>query len=435
MREVYSKAAFCIAATAAQSGDTGLFFDRDVQQLTPIKVEVTRSSLDESSGWPSPGTYLFGFHSLDLLSLVNSSPLNRRAWVAQERFLSPRILHFTRKVLAWECHQSYTHENYAKTSVDTASIHPYSDPSSLKRMLNSIRWQGPDIESILRSELFMRAKFGWQPSDSTDQLVQNTIYQAWGQFLHSYSGHELTKESDIFVALNGVADEVGHIMGDRLVAGLWEGRFIEDMCWYSTWGSGRPTVWRAPSWSWASITGHIGSAARIRRLSWIRVEDRFPHEMAAVVKMDIATKPSGELEQASVLLECRIIPVNVCAASDSSGSNAWCTMTKGKWPSSMAETFAESKPSAEVHGAFEIMIENYKAPRYHNHKVIDAQLLVLVRRGASGETESLQGICIVESTSHPGAFERIGYFDLHKEDTISVRAAYEQARVQTILLV
>jgi len=435
MREVYSKAEFCIAATSAESGDDGLFYNRDVDQLTPVTVELTHSNTEDLYDWPNPGTYLFGFHSLNLWHFVDGSPLNRRAWVAQERFLSPRILHFMRELLVWECNTSYTHENYAKTSVDPATINLYIDASALKRVINSIRWQGPDIGSILHSELLRGTMFGRQPSDNTEQLTQNTIYQGWGQFLCSYSEYSLTKESDVFVALNGVADEVGHMMSDRLVAGLWEGRFIEDMCWRPIMGSGRPTVWRAPSWSWASIKGSVYSAAKTRQLSWIRAEDRCPYNMAAVVELDITTKPSGELEQASVLLECRTIPVNVCSAFDSSGSNAWCTMTKGRWPPSMAETFAESKPCAVAHGGFRIMIEDYNAPRYHNHKVIEAQLLVLVRRGASGETKSLEGICIVESTNHPGAFERIGYFDLHKENAISVRAAYEQARVQTILLV
>jgi len=437
MREVYSKAAFCIAATSAQSGDTGLYYDRDIQQLTPIVVELKRPEFEHFNphGWPDSGTYLLGFHLLTPSSLVNFSPLNRRGWVAQERFLSPRILHFTREVLVWECHESFTHEISANTSVDASSVDLYLDPSNLKRVLNSIRWQGPDIEYILRSELFQRARFGRQPSDNTDQLTQNTIYQAWGQFLQSYSGHDLTKESDIFVALNGVADEVGDIMSDRLIAGLWEGRFIEDMCWYSISGSGRPKVWRAPSWSWASIISQIESAAEKRQQFWISEEDRFPHKMAGVVKLDIATKPSGEVEQASVLLECRPIPASICSASETSVDNAWCTMTKGKWPSCMAETFAESRPSAEAHGAFEIKIEDYNASRYNNHKVVDAQLLVLVRRGASGETMSLEGICTVESTSHPGAFERIGYFGVYMENAISVRAAYEQARIQTILLV
>jgi len=434
MREIYSKAAFCIAATSAQSGDTGLFFDRNVQQLTPVTVEITQPNTEDSYSRPTPGTYLFGFHSLNLSSLVNSSVLNGRAWVAQERFLSPRILHFTREVLAWECHESYTHENYAKTSVDAGSIDPLLDPSSLKRVLNSIRWQGPDIDTILRSELFNGTRFGRQPSDGPNLLAQNTIYQAWGQFLHDYSGDDLTKESDIFVALNGVAEEVGHVMNDRLVAGLWEGRFIEDLCWQSTTRCRKPTVWRAPSWSWASTTGPVYSAAKKRQLYWIREEDRLPHDMAGVIGLEIATKPSGEVEQASVRLDCKLIPASICFAPNSTPGVAWCTMDKIKLPPSVAEALIGSTANARPHGAFVIGLDDPDEPQHHDHKAIDVQILVLLQRGPDPPTE-LEGLCIVESTRHPGAFERIGSFSVHAETAILVRTVFDQARWSSVLLV
>lgn len=98
MRDVYSKAEFCIAATAAHSGDVGLFFDRDIQELTPITVEITWSNT-HFPGWPMPGSYLFGFHGITPAQYLYHAPLNTRAWVSQECFLSPRVLHFTKALL------------------------------------------------------------------------------------------------------------------------------------------------------------------------------------------------------------------------------------------------------------------------------------------------------------------------------------------------
>ncbi|KAL1791772.1 hypothetical protein ACET3X_009523 [Alternaria dauci] len=111
MRDVYSKAELCIAATGAEFGDVGLFFDRDPEQLTPIMVEATWSSNQDSFHWPTSGSYLFGFYGIDANEAVDLAPLNQRAWVAQERFLSPRILHLTQPLLIWECHTSFTCEN------------------------------------------------------------------------------------------------------------------------------------------------------------------------------------------------------------------------------------------------------------------------------------------------------------------------------------
>ncbi|CAN9150725.1 unnamed protein product [Alternaria alternata] len=87
MRDVYSKAEFCIAATDAESGNVGLFFDRDVEQLTPVIVEATWSNKDDtsdSSKWPRPGSYLFGFYEIHPRKAIDLAPLNGRAWVTQE---------------------------------------------------------------------------------------------------------------------------------------------------------------------------------------------------------------------------------------------------------------------------------------------------------------------------------------------------------------
>jgi len=341
-------------------------------------------------------------------------------------------------VLAWECHESYTNENYAKTSVDPSSIDILFDPNSLKRVLNSIRWQGPDIESILRSELFNGNRFGLQPSDDTEKLAQNLIYQVWGRFLSDYSMGDLTKESDIFVALNGVAEEVGIVMNDRLVAGLWEERLVEDMCWRSATSRGRrPAVWRAPSWSWASISGSISSAADKRQSYGGSEADRRPHNMASVVKLDIATKPSGEVEQASVLLDCKLISASVCfRRKDVLCLDAWCTMDEGGWPQSIAERPYGVRPDARPN-VIVIGLDDAGEARNYDHRVIDVQLLVLLRRGGVvvDSPKEMEGLCIVESTRHPGAFERIGSFTTDRESRIAVRAALEKVKNRTVLLV
>jgi hypothetical protein len=67
----------------------------------------------------------------------------------------------------------------------------------------------------------------------------------------------------VLIALNGVAQDVAGVINDQLVAGLWKTGLIEDMCWVyhdaDQDGSHpcgipcRPSKWRAPTWSWASI--------------------------------------------------------------------------------------------------------------------------------------------------------------------------------------
>lgn len=40
--------------------------------------------------------------------LVTRAPVNTRAWVLQERLMAPRVLHFCRDQIAWECSTFYT---------------------------------------------------------------------------------------------------------------------------------------------------------------------------------------------------------------------------------------------------------------------------------------------------------------------------------------
>lgn len=81
MRAVYSNATLCIAATAAQDCNSGLFVERDLSYRTHIKMRITWQTIRQdymsmpdgdyclSTGWVSSG------HNID------SATLNHRAWV------------------------------------------------------------------------------------------------------------------------------------------------------------------------------------------------------------------------------------------------------------------------------------------------------------------------------------------------------------------
>jgi hypothetical protein len=81
MRDVYSNAAFCIAATVARDGNDGLFTDRNFQSLTAIQVELgwpedvlTESRLCQNSCW-------LRCYRIEPWWAIDSTPLNRRSWV------------------------------------------------------------------------------------------------------------------------------------------------------------------------------------------------------------------------------------------------------------------------------------------------------------------------------------------------------------------
>ena len=87
MRHVYKNAWLNIAATAAADSSSGLFVDRK-----PLLVSTGAVSISWEGNLP---TGMFYFFLRDFWEdEVGRAPLNRRAWVVQERFLSRRNLHF-----------------------------------------------------------------------------------------------------------------------------------------------------------------------------------------------------------------------------------------------------------------------------------------------------------------------------------------------------
>jgi hypothetical protein len=83
MATVYKSSVLNLAATAGSDGDSGLFFERDRHSVCIPGVYLSTSAriLFLHSGFFQP---------------VQQSALLTRGWVLQERWLSPRTLHFTR---------------------------------------------------------------------------------------------------------------------------------------------------------------------------------------------------------------------------------------------------------------------------------------------------------------------------------------------------
>lgn len=104
MSDVYHNSTCNIAATGFKDGRTGLFMSRESDLLLPLKVSVT---------WNKIGDFPIGEVSDCLIEEnwwgngVDEAPLNQRAWVLQERLLSPRILHFDSRQLFWECQLAF----------------------------------------------------------------------------------------------------------------------------------------------------------------------------------------------------------------------------------------------------------------------------------------------------------------------------------------
>jgi hypothetical protein len=99
MEDVYANGFCNIAATGAPDGRTGCFVERN-----PVLAQACRISNESvhKSSLRRGGPYDFVTEDLRSDGILGA-PLNRRAWVVQERMLSPRIIHFGKNQVFWEC--------------------------------------------------------------------------------------------------------------------------------------------------------------------------------------------------------------------------------------------------------------------------------------------------------------------------------------------
>lgn len=102
MREVYKNCLVNISATAAPNGDTGCFLARNPARARTCRVVIERAA----KGKRTAKSRIFDLVPKKLwIDSIYKTPLTGQGWVVQEQFLAPRIIHFSRYQVFWECQQ------------------------------------------------------------------------------------------------------------------------------------------------------------------------------------------------------------------------------------------------------------------------------------------------------------------------------------------
>ena len=100
------------------------------------------------------------------------------------------------------------------------------------------------------------------------QYLDVDPYGRWFDIVYQYSQRKFTKDTDMLPALGGVARAFADITRDKYCCGMWEDQLLQELCWFRLAFAydektsrhmqtefEKPTAYRAPSWSWASING------------------------------------------------------------------------------------------------------------------------------------------------------------------------------------
>ncbi|KAK4183263.1 heterokaryon incompatibility protein-domain-containing protein [Podospora australis] len=218
MASIYGNSTLNIAATASRDGRGGCFRTRRTRALRPVKITLQETPfylIDAEMWWEA----------------FEKAPLNKRAWVLQERLLSPRVLHFDHDQLVWECNELTASERYPK--------------GLRKGLIPAPRFLRNRLDDLLQSK--------------EELLPGQELYHAWKPIVSAYSACGLTKTSDKLIALHGVASRVQEILGGNYAAGLFSDNIESQLLWkvLDNKTSTLPEEHVAPSWSWASIVGPV----------------------------------------------------------------------------------------------------------------------------------------------------------------------------------
>jgi hypothetical protein len=232
MVHVYSNSHLNIAATASENAEQGLFRPRQADPSWPWQARAR-------FGDGHVGRCLIYDREM-LLKGLSKAPLNLRAWVMQERLLAPRVLHFAASQLFWECHQRTSSEMF---------------PIQLPSRVFLEAWEfglGKSLDPDYIAEttpLFSPSPL--QPSES--------LFRMWDLIVSQYTVCAITNPQDKLVAISGLAQHIAGKLGnaDTYLAGLWKSMLPRQLLWGVSERAGRPPVYRAPSWSWASVEAPV----------------------------------------------------------------------------------------------------------------------------------------------------------------------------------
>ncbi|KAI9148350.1 hypothetical protein HJFPF1_12181 [Paramyrothecium foliicola] len=180
------------------------------------ELPVLLGHLDEAQG----PTYVYAQRRRMFEVDISNSQLSSRGWILQERLLSPRLVHFFHSQLYYESR----YFNIVRAEDRTPAL---LDPDKLR-------------EFVTKQE----NKEGSTPFE-------------WFKIVERFSACQLTQSSDKLIALAGLAKQFQRTSKQEYVAGIWADRAIKGLMWIA---KGEPLIrrrGRAPSWSWASVDGHI----------------------------------------------------------------------------------------------------------------------------------------------------------------------------------
>jgi len=291
MEAVFKNAYCTIAATSAEDSTKG-FLNRPLEEKDLQYVTVPKSS----HGKVYICTSIDNFDS-DVVEGV----LNNRAWVLQERALSRRTIHFTKRQTYWECGGGFRCETL--TFMNNAKLSFQSDP---------------EFPSSIESRY---------------NLVQVELFQS---LFTNYSKFGITNPTDRPVAIDSLAMALAKPLKTNVRHGIFESFLHRSLLWQPAQNTltqiSYPAGKAPPSWSWMAYHGPI----QYLQINYGDVEWDRSVRLVNVKASDAATSP----ENNDCVLEARVRRLRNCKIKPEGAKRVIC----GKEDNEVGQLWFDTEP-------------------------------------------------------------------------------------------
>lgn len=250
---------------------------------------------------------------------VLDGELNKRGWTFQECQLAPRILHFTKHGLMWECRLCIGAD-------DSKTLQLRRSAWGLE--LDSDRRRGRGGRNFLPQTKFFRVL-----DRDVSYLSLDDIMSKWLELAEEYSGRQLSHLEDKLPALSGLAAAISVLIERSssprtplYLAGLWLSHMHRQLFWCPLtparydietlmWPPGKCAS--LPSWSWSSSMIPITFNHTLARLgdrsdsiaperSYRDIQRLVPQRAAEYMSTDISvggSNPFGRIEGCTLQIQ------------------------------------------------------------------------------------------------------------------------------------
>lgn len=389
MGQIYQNSLCNIAATGASNDEEGCFKDRDASLLQRCTIKSEWDNQDNGTWEVIDGDFWY--------ARMDKAPLNQRGWVMQERWLSPRVLHYGQDQIMWEC-----------SELEACETYPDGLPKPLKN---------PQSGFKLDPEFLKRLKY-WKedyPMGSDPEFLHRST---WISIVSRYSVTGLTKGEDKLVAISGIAKRMQSLLDDEYLAGLWRKDLPCQLLWTVIdhllryiLPPTRPRPYRAPSWSWASVDGAVAGSGGYYDGIKITILD--------AVVTPVGSDSTGQIKDGFIRLNGRIFLAELVPRS-------------GLGPNIMVRVDSE-------------VFETYYYPDTKPEALDSLRVYLLPIRSYNYEnTPWLECLVLNAAPQGNGTYERLGrcnFYDenscsaLRQSQTFTDKSLYENANGETIVLI